>query len=64
MKAVKYIFLFFVVCLLTACGALGTIQRSCKTEISKTAKGNFIFCAICDSLTFNKIFNHDTTTNR
>jgi len=64
MKYKKIIIFVLGLGLLTACGALENIQRSCKTEITKTANGNFIFCALCDSLTFKKVFTNDTTRNR
>ena len=56
----KYILIVFVFCLYS-CGALDHIRRSCMTDISKTPNGNFIFCAVCDSLTFDKFVKNDTT---
>lgn len=45
------------IALLSSCSFLNTIKTSCKTEISKTAKGNLIVCALCDSTIEKKIVN-------
>jgi hypothetical protein len=50
---------------LSSCSFLEQINKSCKTQIQKTEAGNFIFCALCDSLTFTKIYKpiqNDTST--
>jgi hypothetical protein len=46
-----------IISLLSGCSFLTAIKTSCKTEISKTAQGNFIVCALCDSTIENKIVN-------
>jgi hypothetical protein len=63
MKKTVYILIFLS---LSSCSFLEQINKSCKTQIQKTEAGNFIFCALCDSLTFSKIYKHspNDTTNR
>lgn len=61
MKKTIYILIFLS---LSSCSFLEQINKSCKTQIEKTESGNFIFCALCDSLTFSKIYKpiqNDTT---
>jgi hypothetical protein len=63
MKKVIYILIFLS---LSSCSFLEQINKSCKTQIEKTEAGNIIFCALCDSLTFSKIYKpiQNDTTNR
>lgn len=61
MKKTIYILIFLS---LSSCSFLEQINKSCKTQIQKTENANFIFCALCDSLTFSKIYKpiqNDTT---
>ena len=51
----KKIIIIPIISLLTGCSFLTAIKTSCKTEISKTAQGNFIMCALCDSTIEKKI---------
>ena len=62
MKKLIYILILFT---LPGCSFLEQINKSCKTQIEKTEAGNFIFCALCDSLTFSKLYKpiqNDTST--
>lgn len=48
---------------LYSCNVFRTFGERCRTEVSRTQNGNFIFCALCDSLTFKQIYKNDTLGN-
>lgn len=40
---------------LSGCNVIADLNSNCRTKIEKTENGNFVFCALCDSVTFSKL---------